>query len=428
MKQILNFQLLAAFTGLLFFTPSRSMGQIYSWSFSGDMPVTLNHHSSIAYNGKVYLIGGGTDFSSCGNQVYEFDPTQPQPFTLKTPMPIGLCGAALAEQDGKIYVFGGYTVFGAVVTNKAFVYDVAGNKWDTIPPMPTARGYASASILYRKIYVLGGGGSTGASSTAVMERYDPLLNTWSPAPSMPQEERRALHTSHAYKHWNSGPTELYVFGGLQNLSDSVAQKTVLIYDVFGGWGVIDTMPTPRLFHASCELFGKIYLMGGYDYTGTPVLSSVHMYTPGIPGLYKGVWASTAPLLTPRRAHSASAVGNRIYAFGGNESVVYKSVEVTDAIVSSPELAGIPNVELQVRIAPNPTAGQTTVFYQLSTSGEITFFLYDSYGRQVRTRVMPGQAAGENSFVLDTSPLPKGMYWGVLRTEKGLSEPIRLMVQ
>jgi N-acetylneuraminic acid mutarotase len=396
-----------------------------------DMPVYKNHHSAIAAsNGKIYLFGGGADTDVCNNEVYEFNPADSS-FTPKAPMPGGRCGAAVEEVNGKIYVFGGWVnQFGGLASNSVYEFDLYNNggTWKTLANMPTKRANASATKLSdNKIYVIGGGGDYGMNPSKAVEVFDPAGGNWlPPAPSL--LKTRGGHVSHEVG------GKIYVMGGVVSLLDVGAEKTVEMFDASNGgqWVVVDSIPTPRLFLSSCKgLDDKIYAIGGYNYGIGPTESSVDVFDPdGTPR-----WDAILPMNEARRAFAAACVpitdGFRIFVFGGNnETSVMKSVEYIDimALVPSHEVAKARHLGPQLLVFPNPANGRTTIFYNLPASGEVQISLYDNCGRLVSTLMKTYQTAGNHSLEFDTGLLPKGIYFGILRTERGEMAHMKLMVQ
>ncbi len=401
-----------------------------SWTRTTDMPVLKNHHSAIAAsNGKIYLFGGGSTTGGCTNEVYEFNPADSS-FTLKAPMPGLRCGAAVEEWNGKIYLFGGYSdAFGGTITNSVLEYNINGNAWSTLSNvMPTARAYASATALSDgKIYVMGGDNKNLVATNAV-EVFDAAGGNWLPsAPSL--RKGRGGHVSHEVD------GKVYVVGGASSLLAQGAEKTVEMWDPASGsaWVVVDSIPTPRFFLSSCKgLDDKIYAIGGYNYGVGPTLSSVDIFDPdGTPR-----WDTILSMNEARRGGAAACVpitdGFRIFVFGGNnETSVLKTVEYIDiymTLVPNREIAEASHAGPQLLVFPNPANGMATMLYNLPASGWVQISLYDNSGRLVRTLMKADQPAGNHSLEFDTSVLPKGIFFGLLRTERGETAHMKLIVQ
>ncbi len=126
-----------------------------SWSVGSDFPITLGMHSasSIAYDGKIYVMGGWRDGDTSGN-VTVYDPLTDSYDTSKAPMPTPRRFFSLSEVNGVLYAIGGGGPAGGYLsTNEA--YDVASDSWSTKASMPFSRwGLARENAaLDGKIYI-----------------------------------------------------------------------------------------------------------------------------------------------------------------------------------------------------------------------------------------------------------------------------------
>jgi DNA-binding CsgD family transcriptional regulator len=129
-----------------------------TWKRKASLPVALSAYALAALEGKLYLFGGW-DGSAYLDSAYEYDPAQ-DVWTVKTPMPTarGFAGAAVA--DGKIYVLGGYDGQEDLATNEEYVPsqdDGQGNPWTVKSPMPVGRAGCSVAVAANIIHVIGGG-------------------------------------------------------------------------------------------------------------------------------------------------------------------------------------------------------------------------------------------------------------------------------
>ena len=129
-----------------------------TWEARAPLPVALSAYALAALEGKLYLFGGW-DGSAYLDSVYEYDPAQ-DVWTAKTAMPTarGFAGAAVA--DGKIYVIGGYDGQDDLATNEEYVPsqdDGQGEPWTVKSPMPVGRAGCGAAVAVNIIHVIGGG-------------------------------------------------------------------------------------------------------------------------------------------------------------------------------------------------------------------------------------------------------------------------------
>lgn len=393
-----------------------------TWTQKADMPFFKNHHSAAASGGKIYLFGGGADLSACTNEVWEYDPISDN-FIAKAPMPVALCGAATVEVDGKIYLFGGGTTFVGEVSNAALEYDVVNNSWKTLASMPTARGYASASNptggSIQKLVVFGGGTAYAASILDTVEYYEPVANTWTSGwVGALTGFARGGHTAQTYE------KEIFIFGGVAGPS-SPAEETVLIFDLIGGYGIVDTMLARRVFHASCAIGDKAFVMGGMDAMGGPVHASAEMFNMAWEN-----WSTVpvASMLTARRAHAAAAVDKKVYVFGGNnESGVLKSVEVFDPgdLVAASEPFTASGAEL-LQNTPNPFGDETVISFSIAKSAQVDLSVFDLNGRKRATLANQSLSPGIYTHRLNAGELETGIYYYRLLLD-GFEPKVRKMV-
>jgi len=129
-----------------------------TWERKAPLPVPLSAYALAALEGKLYLFGGW-DGSAYLDSVYEYDPAQ-DVWTARTPMPTarGFAGAAVA--DGKIYVIGGYDGQEDLAANEEYVPsqdDGQENPWTVRSPMPVGRAGCGVVVAANVIHVIGGG-------------------------------------------------------------------------------------------------------------------------------------------------------------------------------------------------------------------------------------------------------------------------------
>ena len=153
-----------------------------SWTRKADM---LNNRMafSAVLDGRIYIIGGGTNGSSMSTKTEAYDP-KTNTWTVKKDMPESGGNIALVVKDSLIYSFGGgYSNVPAIST--VLVYNPRTDTWTKKTDMPTPRMGAIACLVNGKIYVLGGTSSGGGPGLANVEVYDPEKDTWTKEGDMP---------------------------------------------------------------------------------------------------------------------------------------------------------------------------------------------------------------------------------------------------
>jgi hypothetical protein len=78
----------------------------------------------------------------------------------------------------------------------------------------------------------------------------------------------------------------------------------------------------------------------------------------------------------------------------------------DAEFNEPVIDG-PSLEQNY---PNPAGGFTSIDYFLTESSQVKLSLFDATGRKLMDLINRPEGAGKHTYILDTSPLPGGVYY------------------
>jgi N-acetylneuraminic acid mutarotase len=150
-----------------------------SWNAVAPMSQARDYLGVVAFNGMVYAIGGRQPLQ-IGPLVYtdkpidvneRYDPVSDTWVTLKA-MPTPRSDFAIVAYQGKIYCIGGRTSdeWGRdVVCSVNEVYDIATNSWSTKKSLPVNGGSMHAQVVDGKIYVL---------NSTLMYMYDSVADSW----------------------------------------------------------------------------------------------------------------------------------------------------------------------------------------------------------------------------------------------------------
>jgi N-acetylneuraminic acid mutarotase len=132
----------------------------------------------------------------------------------------------------------------------------------------------------------------------------PQAETWTTLAPMPQQQQEAAVAVLDGR--------LYVMGGFSD--DPQPFTLVQVYDpATDQWRQGTPLPEPVHHAGAATAGGKIYLVGGFrnPFGQREPIDSVWAYDPATDG-----WTPRAPLPTPRGALGVAAIGDRIYAVGG----------------------------------------------------------------------------------------------------------------
>jgi hypothetical protein len=246
--------------------------------------------------------------------------------------------------DNKIYVFNGgnYQPFASPITQ---VFDPIAHTWSTVGSgesialggFPEGGGIGSLKF-NGDIYVVGSDFGNCKPLDSV-KRFNPQSNI----SSWPRVTGKHTHRSVFATCEAEG--KLYLLGG-QNFSSTCDRKLLASVDVFDPatltWSELATTGhfTPRAELAACYQNGKIYAIGGYDssYSETSIVEMLDLATL--------TWSTphTIGLFSPRIDLSVTPLNGRIYAIGGDLDVQsYGTVQVLD-----------PSIMRWSQAAPMPT--------------------------------------------------------------------------
>ena len=135
------------------------------WEKASSVPAPRVHVAGVAFDGKIWLIGGEYHHRHDGDtvtvQVYDpatdmWDMSKPQ-----LPMARSHHEWATFVHDRKIYCVSGVDSVNRSERGQSniYVYDTAGDQWKELTPLPHKMCSPAAKIVGDKLYVFGGGGS-----------------------------------------------------------------------------------------------------------------------------------------------------------------------------------------------------------------------------------------------------------------------------
>eukprot|EP01048_Picozoa_sp_COSAG05_P023869 COSAG05_NODE_5356_length_1198_cov_3.199272_1_plen_276_part_00 len=209
-------------------------------------------------------------------------------------------------------------VLGGVGLNAVEAYNPATNHWSNIRPMHQTRRHLAAAALEGKIYAIAGFNSSG-QTTNTAEMYNPAEGEWSAIASMATARYGPAAVQLGRK--------IYVLGGTSGgtSQDWYFLNSVESYDpTTNKWAAIEPMRYARKDLAAVVLSGKIYALGGQNYSVCS--DAVEAYDPATEK-----WTTLASMRSRRGSCAAVAMGGKIYALGGTSAFddFLNSAEVYD---------------------------------------------------------------------------------------------------
>jgi RNA polymerase sigma factor (sigma-70 family) len=300
-----------AIQNALFMAPN---GEPDTWEKIGDIPTERGGFSSSVVDGKIYIMGGGTDREHVLSTVEEYDPATGI-WTKKADMltPRGFLSTSVV--NGKIYAIGGARMQG-VPLSVVEEYDPVKDTWTKKADMPTARFNFSASVVNGKIYAIGGSQGYDAVNKvwlylSTVEEYDPIKNKWT--------KKANMLLSKEFLSTCTVNGKIYTIGGASfDLGPFRSLTIVEEYDPLADrWVEKSDMPTARSGLSTCVINGKIFAIGGGDQANNVPTSAVEVYDP-----INDTWEKKPDMPTARVCLKTNAVNGMIYTIGGSPGFMY----------------------------------------------------------------------------------------------------------
>ncbi|MHB8878643.1 MAG: Kelch repeat-containing protein, partial [Myxococcaceae bacterium] len=284
-------------------------------------PTARYGHTSVAYNGYLYVIGGyGTGFLS-DVQVAPINANGTLgAFAATTSLTTARAGHASVAYNGYLYVIGGEGG-----TNLSDVQVARINSNGTLGAFAATSSFATArrghtSVAYNGyLYVIGGDGGGYLSDVQWAPlNADGTLGAFTGTTSF--TNARAYHTSVAYN------GHLYVIGGLGGTGSlkDVQVAPINANGLLGAFAATSSFTNARRAHTTVAYDGYLYVIGGSN-TGTPYDDA--QVAPINANGTLGAFTATTSLTTARYGHTSVAYNGYLYVIGGNGGPNLNDVQV-----------------------------------------------------------------------------------------------------
>ncbi|KAL6714362.1 hypothetical protein ACLMJK_007785 [Lecanora helva] len=240
-----------------------------------------------------------------------------------------------------LYIIGGIPASPPYPTlDRVEVFSSMSKIWQDAAPLPVTINHGNVGTVAGKIYILGGlNGTTDWIAIPSCFEYNPKNDTWTTLPSMPSNQARDAFAMGVHG------SAIYMAGGLLELNIiTEAQPTVATVTSFNTkareWSVRPSLSEGHDHVGGAVVGNTFYVIGGRINdipNGGNFVFAMDVTSPN------KTWIEKARMPTARGGLSASALGHRIYTFGGEGSRdvvpngVYNNVEVYDTITDSWEV-------------------------------------------------------------------------------------------
>ena len=261
-------------------------------------------HASVAYNGYIYIIAGLYTTGSKNDVL--FAPVDQDgslgAWTATTALPFSMYDASAAASNGYLYVLWSGNLFFAPIN-----LDGSLGAWTSTSAPPCGMTLtASAGFLY----AIGGCPSDDVHYAVI--NPDGTLGTWADTTGLPVH--RGAHTT---VDWNG---YLYVIGGINavgySLLGDVLSAPINSDGSLGAWTETTGLSAPRYRHTSVVYDGRVYVIGGYD--NTNYFRDAQFATIALAAAPAQSWTRIGDLPAPRKCPSSLAYNGYLYVVGGSD--------------------------------------------------------------------------------------------------------------
>jgi DNA-binding CsgD family transcriptional regulator/N-acetylneuraminic acid mutarotase len=229
-----------------------------AWTRQASKHYPVRNTGAAVLGGRIYVPGGHNAMDEAIATVEVYDPASAS-WTEAAPLPTPLFAYAIAAVGDKLYLFGGSD--GARYLSTVHIYDGTSNSWSTGTPMSQPRGFCDAAVVGERVYVIGG--YDGQNESALCEVYDPVAEEQG---EQPWAHRASLHMGRGGLAAVAADDYIYVIGGGWNQYLSFNERYDTNEDV---WATFDSpllgqWRTLGAALVSGEAGAVIYGIGGWS--------------------------------------------------------------------------------------------------------------------------------------------------------------------
>jgi hypothetical protein len=312
-----------------------STGTLGTWTVQTSTPAGL-YDAAVAASGKyVYIMGG--DGGSC-SQVFvatmaDVSGTLSAWNTLNS---LATCrtNAMAGIHNGYLYIWGNLPSrspnintgeYVKLNANGSFPSDSGcGSRWCSLNSMTASTLGNRTGLLYQGIMYAFGGSTTTTASTAV---ENSVINNGGPGTAGSWGTTATFTTARDSAATVAYNGYMYMLGGYDRTTNynDVQYAPIRADGTLGTWQPTASFSNARRSHTAVAYNGYMYILGGYDNTGT-YLNDVQ-YAPIAANGTLGTWQPTASFTTIRSGHVSVAYNGYIYVMGGhNGGTRYNDVQ------------------------------------------------------------------------------------------------------
>lgn len=302
--------------------PINADGTLGAWAATTPLPSARRSHATVAWNGFFYVIGGNTSLAEVHVAPINSNGTLGA-FTATTSLPNGRGGHAAVAANGSLYVLGGYD--GSTYRNDVQAAPLNGNgtlgAFTSTSAFSTGRAGHGAVVWNGWLYLSGGSSGAGAHYADLQRaaiNADGSLGAFTNLGSF--STARSSHTALVSNGY------LYIIGGFNGVYLNDVQAAALQPNGALGSFSTSTLPAPaRSQHASAAWNGRLYVTGGFR-TSTPNYLDTVEYASVITNGAVPPFSATNALTAARSNHATVASNGFLYLVGGSTTAAQNDVQ------------------------------------------------------------------------------------------------------
>lgn len=266
------------------------------------IPLPSNMPDAVLVKNKIYLIGGWGNQSSNTYydvaHIYDIDKGTLS-VTSKIPAGVAASRSAYNPDDNKIYTVSGYATGSGSAICRLFIYDISKDKWSEGPRVQNDRHGHTVTYHAGKIYLFGGYVNSGGwRYYNCLDIYNIKESKWT---TVRTTLARANHTATLVE------DKIYFTGGETKYNTST--NAVSIFDTkTGKFSDGSPLHVARSEHNAINVDGKIIVTGG-NFAQRQTPSEIY-------DISTDTWSTGAPFKHDRFRHAVAYCNDRLYAISG----------------------------------------------------------------------------------------------------------------
>lgn len=291
----------------------------FPWTSLQAGPTQREYAASAVLGGRLYVVGGqitnsGTTPGPTTAVMEVYDPAT-HTWSTANPMPTARMGLVAVAYNSKLYAIGGSRDgFGTAAVGTVEEYDPTTGFWTTRTSMPTPRHFAAAAATSSplgNLIVVAGGEAFDGSPLSTVEGYNPATNAWMVRSALPAPRSQLAMATGA-----NG--RLYAVGGYAGLITQWTGEVAEYDPLSDSWIQRARMPTPRAHLALVQINGLLLAAGGENTDRS--LDVLERYDPAT-----NLWSRKTASVPAFTRTTAGVVDGDMYVFGNALALRYDPV-------------------------------------------------------------------------------------------------------